>query len=191
MPLPSVVSIKQRRRALDMTQKQLADLCSLSQSVIAKIERGIVDPSYSTASKIFETLERLESKRTAGDTFLSLTAKNVMTKKVFSVNPTDSISKARKLMTEHDISQLPVIDASARQVGSLTEAEALGQQEDAKQVKDVILDPFPIIHENTKVPTIRNILLSEPAVLVSSAKSGIIGIITKHDLISHLQGAAG
>lgn len=190
MPLPTLASIKRRRMLLGLTQKKLADFCGLSQSVIAKVEAGEVDPSYSTATRIFETLERLESKEISVDRFLELTAKELMTQRIISVKPTDSVSKAQKLLSDgSDISQLPVIDETGKAIGSLTEAQVLTQPDSDKSlVSDVMLAPFPIVHLKTRASTIRSILLEEPAVLVSDSKSGIAGIITKFDLIKNIRG---
>ena len=191
MPLPNLASIKKRRIILGKTQNQLAKLCGLSQSVIAKIEHGAVDPAYTTASRIFETLERLESKETSDDSLLNLTAKDVMTNKIISVKLTDNVAKAQQHFTDtsSNISQLPVLDEDGKSVGSLTEAQVLTLQgSDKTLVRDVMLDPFTIVSPNTSLSTVRNILLDEPAVLVSDARSGTIGgIITKYDLINALR----
>ncbi len=190
MSLPTLASIKKRRIILGMTQKQLADLCGLSQSVIAKIERGSVDPAYGSATRIFGTLERLESSETSDNRLLYLTARDVMTVRIISVKPTDRVSKAQRIMTDsNNISQLPVIDENAKLVGSLTEAQVMIQQQlETTLVRKIMLEPFAVVSQNTSLSTVRNILLGEPAVLVSDSKSGIAGIITKYDLIRILKG---
>lgn len=191
MPLPLLESIKKRRTILRLTQSQLARQCDLSQSIIAKIEQGSVDPSYSTATKIFETLGRLEAKEAdRSSRFLTLAAKDVMTKKIISVKPTDNVSMARELMTSANISQLPVIDDRNKSVGSITEAQMLTQPSDTIQVSEFMAAPFITVSPTTMLSTIRNILLGEPAVLVFDAKSNkIAGIITKFDLIRAIRGA--
>ena len=186
MTLPTLTSIRKRRGALGKTQKQLADLSGLSQSVIAKVEQGRVDPSYTTASRILETLERLESEEFSGYEHLSLTVKNVMTPSVISVSPSDSVAKAQSILTDSksSISQVPVIDKDKRVVGSLTEAQVLPiSKTDRRLVREIMVEPFPMVSQNTSISTVRNILLGEPAVLVSDGKSGIAGIVTKYDLI--------
>ena len=51
--LPELGEIRRRRRALDLTQAELAKQTRLSRSLIAKIEIGRALPSYEKAKKIF------------------------------------------------------------------------------------------------------------------------------------------
>ena len=50
--------IKELRKRLGMTQHRLARLSGVSQSLIAKIESGRVDPAYSKAKSIISALQR-------------------------------------------------------------------------------------------------------------------------------------
>ena len=45
------------RKKDDITQKQLAELCSTTQQQIAKIENGNVDPQLSTLKRVAEALK--------------------------------------------------------------------------------------------------------------------------------------
>ena len=58
--LPSIQSIKQQRKKLDMTQRELANEVGVSTSMINQIESGRSQPSYETAKKIFESLANRE-----------------------------------------------------------------------------------------------------------------------------------
>lgn len=53
----------------------------------------------------------------------NLTIEKVMTRSVKTVHPEDSISKAARLMLEHKISGLPVVDAHDKLVGIITESD--------------------------------------------------------------------
>ncbi|MCK4496763.1 MAG: helix-turn-helix domain-containing protein, partial [Candidatus Aenigmarchaeota archaeon] len=44
--LPEIKSIKNRRKLLGLTQKDLAKQAGVSQSFIAKMESGRINPSY-------------------------------------------------------------------------------------------------------------------------------------------------
>ncbi|MBK9322021.1 MAG: helix-turn-helix transcriptional regulator [Bdellovibrionaceae bacterium] len=48
--------IAQLRKKKDITQKQLAELCSTTQQQIAKIENGNVDPQLSTLRRLADSL---------------------------------------------------------------------------------------------------------------------------------------
>ena len=76
---PPVSDIKRIRKSLDVTQTELAAASGVSQSTIAKIERGRMSASYETVVKLFETLEgmRKSEKR-------DLTAADVASDKVVS-----------------------------------------------------------------------------------------------------------
>ena len=47
---------------MGLTQTDLAKKANVSQSLIAKIESGKIDPTFTKTKKIFETLSYLEKK---------------------------------------------------------------------------------------------------------------------------------
>ena len=51
--LPTLEIIPDRRRKLGLTQSQLASLAGVSQSYIAKLEAGKIEPSYIKIKSIF------------------------------------------------------------------------------------------------------------------------------------------
>ena len=54
--------IKRLRKKLEINQKELAVRAGVSQSLIAKIEAGKIEPTYSKACGILETLKDLEEQ---------------------------------------------------------------------------------------------------------------------------------
>ena len=56
-------------------------------------------------------------------------AKDVMTRHVVSINPDATVLQAARLMLQHRISGLPVIDAAGRLVGVLSEGDFLRRRE--------------------------------------------------------------
>ncbi|AMN38518.1 CBS domain-containing protein [Rhodoplanes sp. Z2-YC6860] len=60
-------------------------------------------------------------------------AQDVMSRPVFSVEPTDSATSAIRIMLQNHISGLPVIDAEGRLQGMLTEGDFLRRTETATQ----------------------------------------------------------
>lgn len=63
--------VAERRRALDLSQRELADLCGTTQSAIARLERGQRPPRVDTLMRIASALDcqlvvELRSRTTRG-----------------------------------------------------------------------------------------------------------------------------
>lgn len=171
------------RKQLGLTQKQLAGLAGVSQSLIAKIESGRIDPAYSKVTQILAALEREQNKD-------KKTADQIMTPSIFSVRPGDTLEKAISLMRSNDISQLPVLE-NGQCVGSLSDSMIVelvshkGKDLKSLNVSEVMHDSFPVIPANSLVDIVIDLLRHYRAVLVE--KNGkIAGIITKADLLKAL-----
>ena len=180
--LPGLETIALRRRALGLTQTQLADLASVSQSYIAKLEANKIEPSYTKVKAILEALEGLERGREAR-------AKDIMTAHIIGVQSGDQVQKVVALMDEYGFSQLPVFDGE-RPVGSITERTIVDRivRGEGKgpiggtPVSELMDDPFPQVGEDAPISLIANMLRVYPAALVHS-KGEVTGIITKADLL--------
>lgn len=171
--------IKNIRKKLGITQFQLAKQANVSQSLIAKIESGRLDPSFSNAQKIFQTLEDLSKKK-------ELTAKEIMNKRILHVAPVDNIKKAIQKMRKHQISQMPVIE-NHKAIGFISESILLEclTEKNAENIKEIMAQAPPIISKDTTTNVISNLLKYYPMVLVSD-KGKLIGLITKADLLGKL-----
>jgi cystathionine beta-synthase len=113
-----------------------------------------------------------------------------------SVLSDTTLSDAIDVMREHDISQMPVTEASEQDeedevVGSLMEQEILRcliEDPDARAhlVRDVMGPPFPVVEASTPVQDFaRRLGGDSPAVLVRQA-DGTLSILTRSDLIGTL-----
>ena len=172
-----IKDIKQLRKNLSLTQKELSDLAGVSQSLIAKIESGLIEPTYSKAMQIFSALENFHKKD-------KLTAKDLLNNKIKFISPDDSIKKAAKIMSRYEISQLPVI-LDDKILGLVSESTLLKHIFDNKEllVEEIMEEIPPIISSKTNIEIISNSLLFYPLVIVQE-KGKYIGIITKSDIIS-------
>jgi len=184
--LPLLEEIAKKRRVLNLTQKQLARLAGVSQSLIAKLESMKIDPSYTKVKAIFDVLERIEIKT-------EVRAKDVLHAEVVGVQKNDTVSNAVQLMMDHGYSQLPVFERE-HAVGSISEKTMLGQVSAGKDltevsallVGDIMDEAFPQVGEDAPLPLISSLLQVYPAVLVSK-KGKVVGIVTKADLLKMLR----
>ena len=183
--LPFLEEVAKKRRMLGLTQKQLAKLAGVSQSLIAKLESKKIDPSYTKVKAIFGVLERLETKT-------EVHVGEVLHDEVVAVQKSDPVSKAVRLMSDHGYSQLPVFDGK-HAVGSISEKTMLGQVSAGKDlaqvsklpVGDIMEEAFPQVGEDAPLPLISSLLQVYPAVLIST-KGKVVGIVTKADLLKML-----
>jgi cystathionine beta-synthase len=109
---------------------------------------------------------------------------------VISVAPSATVRQALRLMSLHDVSQLPVMEG-ANCVGSVSEGTlSVKGLEDVKvlekSVGDVMDSPFPIVDAEHPVDGIVKLLSkSNPAVLVRE-KEAIKGIVTRSDMLHYV-----
>lgn len=170
--------IKSIRKKYGLTQSQLAKLANVSQSLIAKIEAGRIDPTYSNAKKIFNTLDSLRKEK-------EKKAHEIMTEKILSVGPTELVSSAVTKMRKHEISQMPVISDN-KAVGFISESillEAFVNKKDPNlTIREVMQESPPVISKNTELTIISNLLRHYPVVLVAE-EGKLKGLITRSDVL--------
>jgi predicted transcriptional regulator len=169
-----------RRRTLGITQVQLAKEADISQSLIAKLESGKINPSYSVVVSIEDALDRLEQKEKPKA--FSLANKNMV-----SLKSEDKVGKAVGLMRKKGISQIPIIDRG-KVVGSISERLIITHEDYGKgdfhneKISKVMGEGFPILPKNSGIDTVSHVLRYSSAVLLSE-RGKIVGIITKTDLL--------
>lgn len=166
-----------------MTQAELARLSGVSQSLISKIEGGKIDPSYEAVKRIFDALELVEAERGRG-----LTAGDICTREVITINVSDQLGRAIDLMKRHGISQLPVLDRG-RVIGTISESTIVRKLEKIRsteiRVGEIMDEALPTIPETASLTLLRDLFQEYPAVLVQ--KNGeVTGIVTRADLFKVL-----
>lgn len=180
MHIPTPEELRNRREALGMRQTELAKRAGISQSMVARIEAGNVDPRSSTLKKIVQVLNSAGEKK--------VTADRIMHSPVLFVSPGDSITVALGIFEKNNISQLPVIE-NGIPVGCISESmimKAIEQQRlhrtQPVPVRNFTEPGFPTVPSDMDVETVVSILQQNHAVLV--VDGGVVrGVITKHDLI--------
>ena len=112
-------------------------------------------------------------------------------KNVVFVSPTDSLGDAIAVMTEHGISQVPVLEEGSV-VGSLNETRILSRLIESpearyEKVKEMMGDPFPVVSDALMIEDLTKQLDQvSGAVLVEDQDTSDLQIITRSDLISAL-----
>ena len=189
MKLPEIESIEKLRKKKRMTQTELAKASGVSQSLIARIEAGTVDPSYSKVVKLFNALTVTGKEE--------VTAKEIMTRNVVGVETEDTLGRAIEMMKKYKVSQIPVFE-DGQIAGSINEAVVMAQIArganiktiSQKPVEEYMDDPFPAVSDNTSIKTISSLLEHNKAVLITD-KGIVEGIITKADLLKVVKGEEG
>ncbi len=110
---------------------------------------------------------------------------------LISVGPEDSVNTAIELFREHDVSQIPVLDAGTS-VGSLNDHSVmltmLGKPELTNSPVKTIMGPsFPTVTTETLADDVCRMMTSREnyAVLVQDGDR-IVGILTRYDLVEFL-----
>lgn len=182
---PTLEDIGKRRRQLDLKQSELAKMAGVSQSLIAKLEAGTIDSSYTKVKTIFEVLERIEFKN-------KVQGEKVLHNEVVSIQKEEPVSEVVRIMKEYGYSQIPVFNGK-QSVGSISEKTILRQilsGKDLEQIsklstEEIMEEAFPQINEDAPLALITSLLQTYSAVLVSK-KGSLKGIITKADLLRML-----
>ena len=179
---PAIQDIGKKRRQLGLKQAELAKMAGVSQSLIAKLESGKIDSSYTKVKTIFDVLDRIEAKS-------KIQEGKVFNNEVVSIQKDEPLSKVVKLMKDYGYSQIPVFDGK-QSVGSISEKTILRQILAGKDIAQISLLPtgeimeeaFPQISEDAPTTSISSLLQTYSAVL-TTRKGKVTGIITKADLL--------
>lgn len=175
LTVPDISRLKAMRQSLGWSQHDLAHKARVSQSLIAKIETGKIDPSLSNAQKIARAL--------AEESPNEIVVKKVMSKNVLSFSSSTPVLEAVKAMRKRGISQFPVIDGDLI-VGRVSETSILEHVEklNTALLRDIMLPPPPMVDASTFVSAVVPLLQSFNAVLVLE-QGVVIGIVTKADVM--------
>lgn len=161
-----------------ITKTQGSALFRINNLRVSVVHYG-KDPNATESREVIREITRFIQGR-------GICASAIMNKPVVSVDATDPISKARKIMIQHDYSQLPVFEEN-KAVGSVSENTFVKLFPTLKLASELTVDkvmehPFKEVCEDTLLEEIRRLLLTESAILVLR-KNEAVGIITKADLL--------
>jgi len=174
-------NIRALRKKAGLTQAELARRAGVSQSLIARIERGTVNPRLSTLIKILNVLEEYAKEE--------LSAKDLMTSPVITVSKDDKLENVARIMWDNAISQIPVVDERGRIVGTVLERNVVeafiryGERALKCPAYKFMSEPLPIISPSTKADIIAGMLSSETQAVLVVSEGRLVGIITRSDVM--------
>lgn len=193
--LPPLDKIKQIRARLNISQRELADSSGVSQSLIAKIEHGDVDPSYEKVRSIFNAFEEITKSRLLNRDELDIqfTVGDLASRELTCVSPETSLVETIEKMLKGHYAQLPVMK-KGQVVGGVSEEQIkdniLGKCRDNIDSKEIISvkiseimgPPYIVLDENTPIEIAAIHLHHEDAVLIR--RNGVIsGILTSSNYL--------
>ncbi len=180
--LPELREIRERRVRLRMSQRDLAKNLGVSQSLIAKIERNKVSPSYALVRRVFSYLDSMHTAN-AGR------AVDISSRPVAYVQTEDAVQKAVRILQSTGYKQLPVRDGEvwAGCIYERTISRHLLETNDPRsllrrQVGQIMDEALPLAAEDTPITALIPLLQQAQAVLVTR-KGRVTGIITNADLL--------
>ena len=154
------------------------------------------DPGERYLSKLYSDEwmrenQLLDADRTTLDFLLGVKARgNGETPTIVSVTPGQTVRQALRLMSLHDVSQLPVMDGT-NCVGSVSDWSLSAKSLDNTKLLDAtvseVMDaPFPVVDVAQPVDAVAKLLSkSNPAVLVRT-NGTVQGIVTRSDMLNYL-----
>jgi len=180
--LPELKEIRERRLRLRLSQRDLAKSLGISQSSIAKIERGRVSPSYALAKRIFTYLDSIHTTNVGR-------ASDIASKPVASVQVDDAVQKAVHILQTTGYKQLPVRDGEiwAGCVYEKTISRHLMETDDPRsvlrrRVGHIMDEALPSVAEDMSITALIPLLQQSQAAL-TTRKGKVTGIITNADLL--------
>ena len=177
-----ITHLKQIRKQLNLTQHKFAKEAGISQSMIAKIESGRLDPTYTYVKKIENTIENLTKSKNQ-----EKKAKDIINKNIISIKKDEKIKKILPLFSKYEISQIPVIENN-NIIGIITESAIINKLSSNilnNTVQEIMEPTPPIITQETEIQIITSLLKFYPLLIVQE-KGKLEGIITKSDILKNL-----
>ena len=167
--------LKDLRLRAGRTQADLAAEVGVSQSYIARLERGSLDPKLSLVKKIVDVLTGRTGRLCS----------EIMTTDPVTIAAREVVSTAVSLMRENNYSQLPVLRGT-QVVGIITEWDIIQNlQHNLHEISvQAIMSPSGalMVDENTNVDVIIPLFENYQAIIVQN-QGRIQGIITRSDLL--------
>ena len=112
------------------------------------------------------------------------------TKRLITVEPSQTVLEAVELMKKYDIEQIPVINGSGP-LGAISEGglfQKIFNNPEIKNssVQDVLEPSFPVVSFDTPVEKLSHLINKENGAVLAKDEAGNYHIVTKYDVIQSL-----
>jgi CBS domain-containing protein len=109
-------------------------------------------------------------------------AHDIMTDEVITIGPAASIHDAARLLSEYNISGVPVVGADGQMIGIVTEADLLGKE--GKTVADIMSPHVVTAQEDTPVEMIAQMLTSNRFKRLPVMRAErVVGVVSRSDIV--------
>jgi cystathionine beta-synthase len=117
-------------------------------------------------------------------------------RKLVTISPDATAEKAIQMMESTGISQLPVVDAGGRPVGSVQEVTLARLLHDGKDpthvaIADVMARPLPVVDVMTHLDEAYRLLLAGYTGVLATSEGRVVDIVTRIDLIQYWDQSRG
>lgn len=112
-------------------------------------------------------------------------ARDIMTRKVCTIQPEASVQEAAQLLVSRRISGAPVVDADGKLIGIITEADIISKvNRDGLRVADIMSHELLVVNEDTPVGEIATLLTERKIKRVPVVENGkLVGIVSRADIV--------
>jgi CBS domain-containing protein len=112
-------------------------------------------------------------------------ARDIMTRKVYTIRPEASAQETAQLLDQHRISGLPVVDEGNDIIGIVTEADIISKVDrEGLRVSDIMSHEVTSVNEETPVSEIALLLTERKIKRVPVVQDGkLVGIVSRADIV--------
>lgn len=109
-------------------------------------------------------------------------ARDIMTRRVITIHPSATIQEAARLLSDYNISGVPVVDGGGEMVGLVSEADLIGKS--GQTVADIMTRRVMSVCDDTPVDEVAQILTSHHYKRMPIVREGrLIGIVSRADIV--------
>ncbi|MCL4466550.1 MAG: CBS domain-containing protein [Chloroflexi bacterium] len=112
-------------------------------------------------------------------------AKFLMTQEVITVGPDADIDEATKLLLQHHISGVPVVNETGEVVGVFSTTDVLARR--GQLVRDVMTSPAVCVGPDTSMEEVATLLVAKDINRVPVVQEGrLVGIVCRADIVRYV-----